>query len=115
MLPKPPSVGTLWRMTSKPFPRMYMTARGKQWYEDAGWIWKQAKGRAQTITGDVKLIITLYYCRPLDLDNCLKCCCDSLTKSGVVADDDQVAMIAIDRHKVATIKEERLEVEVVEL
>jgi len=115
VLPKPPSVGTLWRMTGKPFPRMYMTARGRQWFEEAGWLWKQAQGRRKTITGDIEIQADLYYCRPIDLDNCLKCCCDSLTKAGVIVDDRQVAGINIQRYKVATMKEERLEVEVFEL
>lgn len=115
VLPKPPSVGTLWRMTSKPFPRMYMTARGKAWFEEAGWIWKEAKGRRKTIKGEVELEIDLYYCRPIDLDNVLKCALDSLTKAGVIEDDRQVAGINIHRYKVKHMKEEKLEVEVFEV
>lgn len=115
VLPKPPSVGTLWRMTAKPFPRMYMTARGKQWFEEAGWIWKQAQGRRKTIKSEIDLEIDLFYCRPIDLDNVLKCALDSLTKSGIVEDDRQVAGINIHRYKVKTMKEERMEVELFEL
>lgn len=112
ILPKPPSVGTLWRIASKPYPRMYMTARGAEWFKEAWALWKQAKGRHKTITGDVEVCADLYYCRPIDLDNVLKCACDSLTKSGVINDDKQVASIVLHRYKVAKMAEERLEVEV---
>jgi len=61
------------------------------------------------------MIVTLYCCRPIDIDNVWKCANGSLTKSEIVEDDDQAASIAIDRHKVAMMKEERLEVQVEEI
>ena len=115
ILPKPLSVNHIWKIATRPFPRMYMTPRGKQWFEEAGWLWKQAKGRHKTITGEVELLIDLYYCRPIDLDNVCKCGIDSITKSGVIADDKQVASIVLHRYKVQHVKEEKLEIELYEL
>jgi Holliday junction resolvase RusA-like endonuclease len=94
---------------------MYLSPEGRAWFEEAAWVWKAAKGRRKVITGKIEVCADLFYCRPLDLDNAAKCTLDSMTKSGVIADDNQVDSLVMHRYKVKTMKEERLEVEIFEL
>ena len=116
VLPRPPSANHYYKFTSRPFPHWYITAMGKSWQTEAQWILRAVRGRRKTITGEVELQIDFYRTRrKLDSDNLLKAVFDAFTKSGVIADDEQIASHAVHRYYVPHLKEERLEIELFEL
>ena len=94
---EPKSTQHVYKFTSRPFPRMYMTAEGKAIKEDYGW---QAKSqwKEEPLKGDVAIYAIFYYGsrRKFDLDNANKLWADAL--SGIVYEDDnQIASLFLKR------------------
>jgi crossover junction endodeoxyribonuclease RusA len=107
-LPIPPSVNHLYGRRGH---FTYITAIGKAWFEEAGWIVK-SKWKKEMMTGDVAVYIKLYTARRYDYDNCLKATNDLLTKMRVIEDDSQIIFAQIEKVKVDHLKDQKLTIEI---
>lgn len=114
-LPKSPSVNHLYGVSCRGgFPHWYIGAKGKAWFEEAGYIIKLAYKHKVPYEGDISLYIKFYTARTSDLDNIFKCTQDLLQKSGIVKNDRQIVFIQGERIKVKT-KDEKIEIEIPEI
>ena len=112
ILPKPPSVNNYWRhVFSQGRPRVYISKKGQEWLEEAGWKLK-SQWKEPTIDGPVGLNIRLYVCGRYDIDNGNKALFDLLTKMGVIKDDVQIAKIVIEKIFVYHREDEKVEIEI---
>lgn len=110
-LPKPPSVNHIYGLSSRSGKAIsYITKKGKNWFEEAGWLLK-SQWRKKTITGNVGIYITLY-CIRQDIDGILKPVLDLLQKMRVYENDNQVDFLQIKKVKVSHKKDEKIELEI---
>ena len=94
---EPKSTQHIYRFSSRPFPKMYMTAEGKAIKEAYAWEAK-SQWRDKPLTDDLHVHVTFYFGsrRKRDLDNQNKIILDAL--SGVVYEDDsQIAELHLVR------------------
>jgi Holliday junction resolvase RusA-like endonuclease len=94
---EPKSTQHIYKFSTRPFPKMYMTAEGAAIKEDYGW---QAKSQwqAEPLKDDVAIDAIFYYGtrRKFDLDNANKLWADAL--AGIVYEDDnQIASLFLKR------------------
>lgn len=107
-LPLPPSVNSLYGRNGW---RTYITAKGQAWFDEAGYMLK-SQWKHKTITDDLSVYIKLYHAKRYDWDNCLKATNDLLTKMSVIEDDSQIQFGQVEKIKVKTMKEQKLEIEI---
>lgn len=107
-IPKPPSVNNLYGLHGH---IKYMTKRGKEWFETAGWTIRE-----QTTIGKplarCKIGVIAHIMDQSDLDNLLKATQDLLTHMGIIEDDKYIMDIHMQKVIVKHRKEEKLEVEI---
>ncbi|TVQ34033.1 MAG: RusA family crossover junction endodeoxyribonuclease [Phycisphaeraceae bacterium] len=96
-LPYPPSVNNMYRRTH--WGGTALTDRAQRYKHSAAVIVMAEWGSRRTITGPVRVVITLHPPdrRRRDVDNTSKMICDALERGGVVANDSQIAPLVIDR------------------
>ena len=110
-LPKPVSVNAMYRTTVRNgHSETYISKRGKEWFEEAGWILGVQK--LVIYHGDVIVYVWLYTCRDGDIDNIGKCTLDLLQKSGVIKNDKQVVELHMYKERVKHVKDEKMELQV---
>lgn len=91
--------------------RRFRTAKGNAWFDEAGYaIMSQRKGRKPI--QEAIVYVTLYYCRPIDIDNAMKATLDLLQHQHVIENDKDVMELHIYKEKVKTVKEEKMEVRI---
>lgn len=114
-LPKPPSINHLYNVTCRGgFPHFYIGAKGKAFFEEAGYIVKAAFKHRKPYAGDITLYLTLYTARTSDLDNVFKATQDLLQKTGIIKNDRQITFFQGIKIKVKP-KDEKIEIEIPEL
>ena len=112
-IPLPPSVNHLYgnRCIRGRVVR-YISDKGKQWFEEAGWELKRQVKKRKPITTPISIYIRMYHCRSRDIDNVLKATFDLLEKMRVIENDNQIEFLQIWKIKVEKMKDQRLEIEV---
>lgn len=111
--PAPLSTNNIYKIASKPFPRVYMSKEGKELKESYQGQIKAFWGHG-IISGTVALYIKVYYGdkRKHDIDNGNKLLFDSLT--GIVfKDDSQIEQLGITKYYDK--EDPRVEIEVLDL
>ena len=110
-LPWPPTVNTLHTVSKG---RKILSARGRAWYEEAGWL--LARAASSLVRGRVEIAIKLYppTRRRYDIDNRIKPVLDLLTKHQIIEDDDitVVRRLTVTGHDYSQDEPARAEVEV---
>jgi len=93
-LPVPPTVNHYYIRTPR---GMVLGKKGKQFREDTEAFLRVVYPKHITYTGHIKVFISFYPPdrRRRDVDNILKCLCDSLEKSGVYKNDSQIVDLQI--------------------
>lgn len=109
-IPLPPSVNHLYRFAViKGRPIMYVTKKGKDWFEDCAGIVKQQTTPTMPLKGPVIVQVTLYTARmKRDIDNVNKALLDLLTKTNIIEDDQWVMRLEMHKIKVPKVKEEKV-------
>jgi len=95
----PQSTNHIYKITSKPFPHVYLTANGRAIKE--GYVWEAISQKSgKTLSDNLSIEVDLYFGdkRKRDIDNHLKIALDALTDAKVWEDDKQI-MEAIIRKK----------------
>ena len=137
VIKKPPSLNQIYRFSSKGgFARSYITQKGQDWFvSSAQTVAKEHSfGKKFPLQGKISLTIVLYTARFQDVDNILKPILDLLSSTclicyekhsakkycachqnkSLIANDEQVYKLCVEKHKVAHLPEERVEIEISE-
>lgn len=93
-LSTPPSVNNYWGVNGK---RRYVKKEGLTFRKEIFYLFKETK--KNKINGAVSLTVDVYRKdkRIFDIDNILKCLCDSMKHAGVYDDDSQIERILINK------------------
>lgn len=110
-LPKPCSVNSMYRHNGH---HTYISAEGQAWIQEAGYLLKSQYKRHTPMKGDISMYVKLYLCGRNDIDNYNKQLLDLFTKCGVIQDDSQIVFLQLEKIKVKTRKEQKVEVEIAE-
>ena len=105
-IPKPPSVNTLYGFHGW---HKYMTKRGKEWFEEAGWKIREQVPYTGKPLRESKLTIVAYIIQG-DIDNLLKATQDLLTQMEIIEDDRYIMHIDMTKFVVHHRKDERLDI-----
>jgi Holliday junction resolvase RusA-like endonuclease len=74
-------------------PYTYKTPDAKRWEHDASLLIKQAYGRQAPFTTDLEVTLELHLTRKRDIDSSHKALFDALEQSGVIENDNQIAVL----------------------
>jgi Holliday junction resolvase RusA-like endonuclease len=109
-LRKPTSLNSLYGYNR--YGSVYMTDEGKTWKQEATYTLRsQCKLRTD---GDISLYLKYYVCGLSDIDAPLKILLDSIEASGIIKNDKQITFLQIEKVKVTTRKEQKIEIEIEE-
>jgi Holliday junction resolvase RusA-like endonuclease len=108
-LPKPTSVNSMYRHNGN---HTYISAEGQAWLEEAGHVLNTQYKKRTPLQGDLSVYVKLYICGRGDIDNFNKALLDLFTKHGVWEDDSQIVFLQLQKIKVKTRKEQRVEIEI---
>lgn len=86
--PAPLSTNHIYKVSSRPYPHIYMTEEGKALKEDWQWQLRSQRNSPELLKGELEIYIIVYYedRRKRDIDNGNKILWDSM--SGVIYEDD---------------------------
>jgi len=113
-IPICPSVNHLFGHTKRGI--TYITKKGNDWFEEAGWSVKSQIGGYDTIVSNCSVDIRMFTAIRRDVDNIGKATLDLIAKHlRIVDNDDQIIDFRVRKFKVAHMKEQRLEVEIKEV
>jgi Holliday junction resolvase RusA-like endonuclease len=112
-IPKPPSVNHLYAYTCRGgFARSYITKKGEDWFTEAGLLLKVQMKVREPINYQLGAVVHLYTVRMnQDVDNILKAVFDVLQKTHIIENDSLITRVTVEKHKVAHIDEEGVELE----
>lgn len=106
----PPSVNNIYRRSRY---GVYMTPKGKAWFEESIYEARIQLDSWTTITSDVAVKIEMFTCRSRDVDNVGKASLDLIAKHlQLIENDSQVTYLRIVKYKVKKISEEKLTIEI---
>lgn len=108
-LPKPVSVNMMYHHNGH---HTYISQKGKDWIEEAGWLLKSQCGGITFGIRDLSFHIKLYICGRGDIDNYNKCLFDLFTKMGIIKDDSQIMSLHVEKIKVPHRTGEKVEVKI---
>lgn len=115
ILPRPISVNHVYGTTNRGgFVHRYITKKGQQWFEEAGWLIKQQIKIAKPLIVPLRLEIQAFFIRG-DIDNCLKQTLDLLQKMNIIENDDLIIELEVKKFRVFHRKDERIILELKEL
>lgn len=116
-LPKPPSTNHIYGYSARGgHARSYITAEGKAWFEEAGYIVNiQNKGK-KMLSCHLGFEVNLYtaYYTIQDIDGILKPTLDLFQKQGVIENDNLILDLHVHKYK-TTKDKERVEVTITTL
>lgn len=112
-IPIPPSVNHLFGHTKRGI--TYITKKGNDWFEEAGWSVKSQVGGYETLMTDCSVDIMMFTAIRRDVDNIGKATLDLIAKHlRIVDNDNQIIDFRVRKFKVAHKNEERLEIQIKE-
>lgn len=112
ILQRPPSVNNLYVNANK---HRFVSQKGKKWFEDNLWLIKtQIKGSFNKVQKNLhakrlEVILNIYYCGRLDIDNGLKATFDLLMKSELIMDDHHIYKMTVFKEKVPHKENQKME------